>query len=300
MSLLASALLGGCTAPTAHHLGPLTGIASSPGGSVLVCSQGGVELQRDGAIVWLPAVDGRAIAAAPLSVQDGFVVGGGSPGSAGWLQLVSGAGLWLDKVQVANDVVGCVAVAADVDQVAAGAADGSVTIWLPGSAAPPRRIGRHGGPCRSVLFLDHATLVSAGRDGRLVWHCLQGGETIERLDHTAGIECLALDAEGQLGSGARDGKVRVHERGGRLLRTWQRLGGSVLALLHHDGGWLAGMADGRLLLLHPASESATVVHHAGAPIHAMALCGGTLLLGTQHGLVRLPWPRPAGEPRDGL
>jgi hypothetical protein len=49
-----------------------------------------------------------------------------------------------------------------------------------------------------------------------------------------------------LASGARDGKVRLHSRSGRLLRTDAKLGGAVTDVgFAADGSLRAVLADGR-------------------------------------------------------
>ena len=53
------------------------------------------------------------------------------------------------------------------------------------------------------------------------------------LDHTAAVTCLSWTNDGRLASGARDGKVRLHDRTGRLVHTWQRLGGAITQLAVH-------------------------------------------------------------------
>jgi len=286
---LAAALwfvLDGCAGPRIAHVGPVTGIATADGATVVSCSQGCVEIRTGDDVRLLRVPDGRAVAVALLGV-DRFVVGGGTPSRCGWLRVLTRAGSWDEQVTVDGDVFSAVAAFSD-GCIAGAAADGAVWLWSPGGA--PRCVATHGGAARAVAFLPDGTLLSAGRDGRILTIDTRAGRTRELLDHTAAVECLAVARDGTFASGARDGRVRVHDGEGRLLRTWQRLGGSVLALLEHEDGWLCGMDDGRLLLLRPGYEGALLLADRGPPIHALARSGNQLLCGTQAGVDHQAWP----------
>jgi WD40 repeat protein len=98
---------------------------------------------------------------------------------------------------------------------------------------------QHARPAVAVAFApDGELLASAGHDGKVLLGDPHGhAAPQELLDHTAAVTCLAWSADGRwLASGAQDGKVRLHERTGRLLRTWPRLGGAVLRVAFGDGG----------------------------------------------------------------
>jgi WD40 repeat protein len=106
------------------------------------------------------------------------------------------------------------------------------------------------------------------------------------------VESLAFSADGRLlASGARDGKVRIHAAGGRLIRTHQRLRERVLAVAWSDPdrGFFAGLADGSVHRLAPDGDGSTPVLPPGGPaVHALlALQGGVLLAGTRAGIVEV-------------
>ena len=61
------------------------------------------------------------------------------------------------------------------------------------------------------------------------------------------ITCVGWSADGaRFASGATDGKVRLHDRSGRLLHSWLRLGGPVQSVAFAGVGlaWTAGGAPG--------------------------------------------------------
>jgi WD40 repeat protein len=286
----ALALLHACASPP-RHAGPITAIAVAPSSASVRCSQGCIEVWQAPSFLYLPVPDGRAVAAAALGDTDTFVVGGGAPGEHGWLRTLSRQGTWGAHAAVEGDLVVAVAGSPDGSLVAAGAADGPVWLWSP-AASPLRCVAEHTGACRAVAFsADGTQVLSGGRDGRILRIELATGTVRELLDHTDGVECIAVARDGSFASGARDGRVRVHHEDGHLVRTWQRLLGSVLALIEHEDGWLAGMDDGRLLLLRPEHEAAELVHDYGEPIHALARCRDRLFVGAQTGLRSSPWPR---------
>ena len=101
-------------------------------------------------------------------------------------------------------------------------------------------------------------------------------------DHTAGVECLSWSADGTvLASGARDGRVRFHDRDGRLLRSVDAAADEVLAI--------TALSDGRFAWATAAGEVFATAPTADAPLHAfeprpgpvfsLAVHGGRLWLG---------------------
>lgn len=292
--LLSALALAGCrSVQQPEHspapAGPVTAIAVSPGGAVVRCSTGCIEVTGADGTARLRAPAGRAVAAAAMP-DGGFVLGGGIPGRSGWLMLLGADGTPGAPEPCGADLVDAVAAAPDGSALA-GTADGEVLLRARGGA--PRVLARHAGPCRAVAVApDGATAISGGRDGRLLFVDLRGGPLRERLDHTAGIESLALDADGRVASGARDGRVRLHDAQGGIVRSWQRLGAVPLALLPLAPGWLAGCDDGRLLWLPPDREEPVTLAELGTPVHALARHGSRLLVGLQDGARELPWPTP--------
>jgi len=219
-------LAAGCAAAPRAHVGPVTGRASA-GGRTFTCSQAGLFVDDgDGLrLLCVPGLRPFALAAG----DGGLLVGGGVPAQSGELALCSLDGRVQRRARVADDLVYGVALARGGEGAAAACADGRVLrVLLPDLAAAER--WRHGGAALAVAFApDGALLASGGVDGIVLVGAPTGDDAPRPLaDHTAAVTCLCWSADGQrLASGARDGKVRLHDRDGRLLYTWQRLGGPV-------------------------------------------------------------------------
>lgn len=295
--LLAFAALAACSAPPrVHHVGPVTHVALSARGRLLSCSQAGVLSGEPGDHVPLLPGGPRPFAlATELDPRAGeaVLVAAGRPAREGRVTLLDLATGAYTEQRVADDVVYSVALNLRHGRAIAGCADGRVLL-LPiadGCLQPPdpRLLFRHGGACRAVcLAADGSAVASAGRDGRVVLLEPGSGAVTECLGHTAGVECATFLPDGTLATGARDGRVRVHDRTGRLLRTWHRLGAAVLAITPSPVGLIAGTENGRLLLLLADREQPVLLADPGQPVHALACTAETLWIGTQIGLTRLP------------
>jgi WD40 repeat protein len=137
------------------------------------------------------------------------------------------------RAHVADDLVYGAALAPEKALAAAACADGAVHVFALPALTRTATPWRHEGPAVAVAFAPGgALLASAGRDGKiLLGDPVADARPLALLDHTAAVTCLAWSTDGErLASGAVDGKVRLHERTGRLLRTWARLGGAVTAV----------------------------------------------------------------------
>jgi hypothetical protein len=274
-----------------RHVGPVTGVAVR-GGGLVSCSQAGIAWAADAPVV--PAAF-RPFALAVLGDAGELLVGGGRPGASGEVALAAREAVHAG-VRLSDDLIYAVAVAPAGERAAAGGADGRVHLLSLPRLQPLEVFAHHTAPCRAVAFTGNS-LVSAGLDGVVVVRDLAAGSVQRLLDHTAGIECLAVAADGsRIASGAQDGKVRVHQREGRLRRTFGRLGAAVRALAWLDERTLlAGLADGRLLALADEGDGrrVEVAHHDG-PIHALARYGSAVALGVDGGVVLAPLPPAAG------
>ncbi len=221
-----AALLAACAAPPVHHEGPVTGVAVA-GGRTFTCSQAGL-FAGDRFLAPLPF---RPFA---LAAHDGaapfLLAGGGAPARRGELALLDLQGRVLAQTTLAQDLVYAVAIAPDGSEATAALADGRVLrVALPGLAVLGER-QRHDGPAVAVAYApDGCLLASAGRDGRiLVADPRTTTHAAAIVDHTAPVTCVAFSPDSQLlASGAADARIRLHERTGRLLHTWQRLGGPI-------------------------------------------------------------------------
>lgn len=224
--VLLAALLAACVSPPVQHAGPVTGVATA-GGRTFTCSQAGL-FAGDRFLATLPF---RPFALAAHDGAEPFLLaGGGTPARSGELALLDLHGHVLRQATLAQDLVYAVAIAPDGSEAAAALADGRVLrVSLPGLTALGER-QRHDAPAVAVAYAADGTLLaSAGRDGRiLVADPRMASPAAAIVDHTAPVTCVAFSPDSQLlASGAADARVRLHERTGRLLHTWQRLGGPI-------------------------------------------------------------------------
>lgn len=181
---------------------------------------------------WFAAAGERAFAVAALAVDaetSHWFVAGGRPGERGVAMVFAADGRRLASVALGDDVAQACAVAGS--QLAVAMANGDVLVLGWPDLQPTVR-WRHARTAVAVAFSPDATwLASGGADGLVQVGASSGDAPPLGLDHGAPVTCLAWAADGQrLVAGTRDGKVRLHDRGGRLLRTWNRLGGEVVAV----------------------------------------------------------------------
>ncbi|MFT4515582.1 MAG: WD40 repeat protein [Planctomycetota bacterium] len=237
-------LVAACAVTPSEHLGPVTATATV-GAQTFACSQAGIfEVGADGLRFvadpgWRPfALAGRrSVGGEPVWL----LAGGGEPARHGRVQLLTAAGSVLADARIADDLVYAVAVSSPVARsphaplaphkalAAAGCADGRVVLLMLPDLTAQSTSWRHDGPVVAVAFSpDGAQFASGGRDGKLLIGAAGVAEPTHAIvDHTAAVTCLAWSENGLLASGARDGKLRLHDRTGRLLRVWLRLGGPV-------------------------------------------------------------------------
>lgn len=277
---LALTLAVACAGPTTDaprvHVGPVTGLAVLDG-EFCSCSQAGV-FAGDRQIAALPF---RAIALAAVPGTGQLLVGGGVPARTGNVALLSARGEVIAQRRIADDLVYAVAVAADGRTAAGGCADGAVRVFALPGLDDLRTHRAHTAACRAVLFADGARIVSAGLDASVILTTRDDAQRVELHDHTAGVECLALAPDGTIASGSRDGKVRLHDAGGRLLRTYQRLGDAVVALAYDSrrGGFIAGVSDGQLGVLDPDTDRWSRQETGGDELFCLLATDRGLLIG---------------------
>jgi hypothetical protein len=232
--------LAACAGAPATHPGPVTA-TTRVGSRTFACSQAGIfELQSAGMrrvadAGWRAfALAGRtAVASAPALL----LVGGGEPARSGRVACVTLAGQVLGEARIADDLIYSIAISPLHDFAVTGCADGGVRRLSLPSLAATSMAWHHDGPVVALAFTsDGDLLASAGYDGKiLVGPAEAKAPSITVVDHTAPVTCLAWSQDRQLASGARDGKVRLHDRTGRLLRVWHRLGGAVTAVAFREG-----------------------------------------------------------------
>ncbi len=280
-----------------QHLGPVTDIVVS-GQRVFSVSQGGVfegigpKLKR----VFRPLFRVTSLAVA----GDSLLLAGGDPGLSGIVGLYELRDGRFHTIRVADDLVYDVAVHPKNNLAALACADNRVmTIALPGLKTETlQERYRHTAAVRAVAFSgkgDH--LASGGLDALVMLFSLNGlSKPIPIQDHSDKVDCLIFSPDSTLlASGARDGKVRIHNLAGRLVRTYTGISEESaeigwdnnpyvwsLAWSKRGPALMAGGANGSLYQLSTTDNRWTKL--AGAmtkPIYSLAFSeSGELLIGT--------------------
>lgn len=287
-------------------VGPVTAFASL-GDRVYACSQAGIARIDADAPVLSCAPDFRVVALT-ADVRDGsLLAAGGTPATEGVVARIED-GQVIARSTLSTDLVSCITVDPGNRSVIVGCDDGRVLALDPRSLSITKDLRRHGGPVRAVA-LHGALLASAGLDGNVLLGPIGGSPQVLR-DHTAGVECAVWSADGSvLATGSRDGRVRLHDRDGRLLQSTEPLRARVLALAPAaDGRFLCGLEDGRLLGISatPGEEPQelarydTAVHGIATqpPIPLVGLAGAIAVVpsaGYPPGAERSRPPRPARD-----
>ena len=264
--------------PTAH-VGPVTAIVPAASGGAFSCSQAGVETPDK---TWVrPSFR-------PTSIDvsaDHLLVGGGDPAEQGDIALFTPTGSLVARKRIGQDLVYAVAIHPAQEYAAVGSADGSVQLVGLKKLSSRRQLVKHTAPCRAVCFsADGKLLATAGLDGLIYLYELDSGTRHTLKEHTAGVECLHFATTGngthnRLFSGARDGKVRIHDRAS-LVRTYQGLRQRVLGLATVKGTVLAGLSDGRIVRLNPKDATYEVADDIKQPLFSMAATNTGLVIGT--------------------
>lgn len=228
-----------CSVTPTAHVGPVTATAHV-GGRVYSCSQAGIfEEHADGLRLLVdPGWRSFALAGRSYDERSGLLlVGGGDPAGRGMVSLLTEQGTMLGSARIADDLIYSVALSPSAALAVAGCADGRVLRLTTPDLLVTETGWRHGGPVVAVAYsVDGALLATAGHDGKiLLGHASADEPTASLVDHTAAVTCLAWSPNGLLASGARDGKVRLHDHTGRFLQVWPRLGREVVSVAFRGG-----------------------------------------------------------------
>ena len=204
------------------HLGPVTDIAVSSN-QVFSVSQGGVYQNHGSQLKRLFRPPFRVTSL--VVVGDRLLLGGGDPGVSGMVGLYDLRGGNFHSVQVSDDLIYDVAVHPGKKMAGLACADNRVmTIALPSLAEDSlQERYRHTAVVRAVTFSPSGDyLASAGLDALVMLLPFDGlSKPIPIQDHSSKVDCLVFSPDATLlASGARDGKIRLHNLEGRLVRTY--------------------------------------------------------------------------------
>jgi WD40 repeat protein len=324
--------LAGGRAPRAAPAAPVTALAFSPDGSLLVSSGYREILLRPARE---PAV-GRRISCDLSQVHDLafspngrlLAAAGGTPGTSGAVHLLA----WPGGKRVAalgglRDLAASVEFSPDGKRLAVASSDRSVQVWNVGAALAgtvPRSavsLVGHAGAVPAVAWSpDAKLLVTAGVDRSLrVWDA-RSGEMLRALtNHTGPVHCVAFRPPGPANgnphpycaSGSEDRTVRVWQPGiGRMVRIVRGHAGPVLAVLYSRDGTCLFSAGTEGVVRVIDAESDRVLRSWKAHdqwIYSLALSpdGKILATGDWSGRVRVwDWhaahrPSRSQQPRHG-
>ena len=291
-------VLAGCASELALHLGPVTALVVTADDEVFSASQAGVLRGVGDAAQRFCDPPFRALALAVSRDGTRVVVAGGRPGKSGVLAVYSRGGEELATAEIANDLVYSIALCPGDSRVLCALADGRVVVVALPELSTPTELHRHGSA--ATVVVAGPGLVSGGRDGLLITSTTAATPPAVASDHSAAISslCLGVGPGGaaRLWSGASDGKVRLHD-GPRLVRTWQRLGARVEALvsLGEPDICYAGLANGDLLRLGPDASGVVVVARHAERVTALARDRGGLVVAS--GGVVTRWKVSVAPPR---
>lgn len=186
--------------------------------------------------------------------------------------------------------------------VAAGAEDGSVTLWFTDSGRELRTFSVSSQPIRALVFAaDGNVLYATGDDGKIsAWDPATGAKRIEVQAHSDGARALAITPLGDLvASAGLDGKVALLETATGTIRGTHQHSAPIHDLCFSADGRYLGLASPRSPHVRGARavqfvelERGVVVrtldrHPTGANAVAIASEGEVAASGGEDGLVTL-------------
>lgn len=199
----------------AAHRHPVTALAASPDGSVLVTGSGAEER----VIVWtmpeatpIKTLPGHSRGVSCLSMgPDGRLVAAGGYDGACRLWRLRDAAL-LAETPASSGSLRCVAFSPDGTVVATGGEDSVVRLWRAPSGEHAAELRGHTMTVRSLAFTpDGGLLASAGSDNDILLWDVPTGRQVGRMgDHTNVVTSLAISGDGRiLASAGWDRTVRM-------------------------------------------------------------------------------------------
>jgi WD40 repeat protein len=269
---------------------PVTALAFSPDGAVLVAAAGEKVLvrspQNGDALGAIPCA-GMRVATIAFS-PDGklLAVGGGTPGEKGEVRLLGWPSRkWLGSFAVNHDTITSAAFSPDGLRVAIASADHTARV-LAIEENGQRLAGQfvltgHSGSVQSVAFSpDGKLLVTASMDRSIkVWPVADGKLARSFGQHTDAVQCVAFRplsaGEPQCATGSDDRTVRIWQPGiGRMMRIVRGSESPILALAFTPDGRSLFTADqGGIVRQIDADTDAVITQWKASPdwIHHLAI-----------------------------
>lgn len=155
-------------------------------------------------------------------------------------------------------------------QVMLGLADGRI-VTLDETGTTARKSG-HRGVKALTLSPETGALVSAGTEGRIVWHDLKGERATERHEHQTEVPVLVWSPDGsRLASADWDGEIRIWDAARRKVQIELSQPDAVSGLAWVGDRIVTGSWDGRVRVWQVTDATAAAISEfdTGQPIHAL-------------------------------
>lgn len=287
MRLLLCLLLFACGKMDAA---PVTALAFSPDGAVLIAATGDQVLLRSpvtgAALDAIPCTGMRVATLAFHSDGSLLAVGGGTPGEKGEVRLLAWPQKkWLGSIRANHDIITSLTFSPDGHRLATACADHTGRIYAIEDHGQhlivQHVLAGHSGPVQAVVFSpDGKLLVTASIDRSIkVWSAADGKLLRSLGQHTDAIQCLAfrplVAGQTECASAGDDRTVRIWQPDiGRMVRIVRGHEKPILALAFHPDGRTLFSAGQEGIVRQIDAESDAIINQWPASsewIHQIAI-----------------------------